>query len=97
VKRRGWSLACVRTSRIFHDSQPGDHKRSEIALTAMGMHNRWRIGREYSGLSRVRLAFNLALVQLYKLIAGLTSLPGLKKLPAQLAGNILGWWRVLRG
>jgi len=40
VAKLGWKLANARTARIFHDSQPGDHKRSTAELSAMELVNR---------------------------------------------------------
>jgi GT2 family glycosyltransferase len=37
---RDWRLANVRTARIFHDSQPGDHKSSPLAIAQMELVNR---------------------------------------------------------
>ena len=36
VAKRGWKLANVRTARIFHDSQPGEHK-SDVGARAAGV------------------------------------------------------------
>lgn len=40
VRQGGWKLANARTARIFHDSQPGDHKMCHVDLSAMELVNR---------------------------------------------------------
>jgi len=40
---RYWKLANARTARIFHDSQPGDHKRDVAALSRMELVNRHHV------------------------------------------------------
>jgi glycosyltransferase involved in cell wall biosynthesis len=40
VMQAGWKLANARIARIFHDSQPGDHKANVSALSAMELVNR---------------------------------------------------------
>jgi len=40
VANRGWKLANARTARIFHDSQPGEHKSDPFGLSRMELINR---------------------------------------------------------
>jgi GT2 family glycosyltransferase len=40
VVRNGWKLANIRNARIFHDSQPGEHKSNVAATAAMELVNR---------------------------------------------------------
>ncbi len=43
--RRNWALANVRSAKIFHDCQPGDHKADRAALERMTIINRYFIMR----------------------------------------------------
>ncbi len=43
--RRDWALANVRSARILHDCQPGDHKADRVALERMTILNRYFIMR----------------------------------------------------
>ena len=95
VKRRGWKLANARMARIYHDTQPGEHKRSEAELATMDVVNRWRIGREYSALSPARLGFNLAATQFFKILALLANPKSWGALLPVLGGNLRGAWQVL--
>lgn len=40
VAQCGWKLANARTARIFHDSQPGEHKSDPAARAEMELVNR---------------------------------------------------------
>lgn len=44
-----WKLANARTARIFHDSQPGDHKSSPDVLASMSLVNRYYVMTEILG------------------------------------------------
>jgi len=97
VQRRGWKVANARTARIFHDSQPGRHKHRQSEVVAMELANVWRVGREYSGLSRRRLIMNLVAVQIVKLIASLSRPSEWPMMSARLWGNVLGWREIFVG
>jgi len=64
---RDWKLANARTARIFHDSQPGDHKSSPVALAQMELVNRYYVTTHVLGQRRVRDFAKLALWEIFQL------------------------------
>ena len=64
---RDWKLANVRTARIFHDSQPGDHKDNLTALSKMEFVNRHYVMTQVLGQRRVPDYARLAAWQLFQL------------------------------
>jgi glycosyltransferase involved in cell wall biosynthesis len=65
---RDWKLANVRTARIFHDSQPGDHKSSPVALAQMELVNRYYVMTHVLRQRRVRDYARLALWEVFQLL-----------------------------
>ena len=87
---RGWNLVNARTARIFHDSQGGDHKRSQAALAKMEIVNRHHIMTKILGLRSLRAHLNLILTQAFTLAGTLRQPGGLRAFPARLWGKLLG-------
>ena len=83
---RHWRLANARTARIYHDSQPGEHKDDAVAMSKMELVNRHyvmvsvlnrRSGRDYA---------KLVLWELFQtLVCAINNRGG------------IGFWRDLRG
>jgi len=71
VARRGRRLAILRDARIFHDTQPGDHKRSASGVAAMGIRNRYYVATTLLGRSRWSTWWQLTLWQGFCGVAGL--------------------------
>lgn len=94
---RNWKLANARTARIYHDSQPGDHKRSWSVLSEMELVNRHYIMTEILGRTRASDYARLALFQAFQTAALLTSARGVAKLPAALYGKVRGVGTILAG
>jgi hypothetical protein len=65
---RDWKLANVRTARIFHDSQPGDHKSSPVALAQMELVNRYYVMTHVLGQRQMRDYAKLALWEVFQLV-----------------------------
>ena len=65
---RSWKLGNVRTARILHDSQPGDHKRSVLALAQMELVNRHYVMTEVLGRRRIGDYTRLALWEVFQLL-----------------------------
>lgn len=88
VSQRGWKLANARTARIYHDSQPGEHKSNETIIAAMELRNRWyvttKILRRTRFLDRVRLF----LWELFSIVTGFASHPDPKNLFRVVTGKI---------
>ncbi|MDX2212472.1 MAG: glycosyltransferase [Oculatellaceae cyanobacterium bins.114] len=85
-----WKLANVRTAKIFHDSQPGDHKNNAGILSKMELVNRHYVMTHILGRSRLKDYLNLAVLQLFGIAALLTSVQGWRSLPAVIAGKLEG-------
>lgn len=83
-----WQLANARTARIFHDSQPGDHKNNAAVLAKMDLVNRYyvmtRILERTSSQDRVKLMVQ----QLFGIAASLTSPQGWRELPGVVWGKV---------
>jgi GT2 family glycosyltransferase len=65
---RDWKLANVRTARIFHDSQPGAHKNSPVALAQMELVNRHYVMTDVIGKRRGSDYARLALWEGFQLL-----------------------------
>lgn len=64
-------LAVLRDARIFHDTQPGDHKRNVAALARMSVENRYYVATRVLGQSCTVTWLQLALWQTFCSAAGL--------------------------
>jgi glycosyltransferase involved in cell wall biosynthesis len=87
---RKWKLANARTARIYHDSQPGDHKKSMTELSKMELVNRYYVMTRVLHRSGGRDMIKLVITEAYKVCSYLQSFDGLKKLPAVLLGKCKG-------
>lgn len=63
-----WRIANVRTARIFHDSQPGDHKSSHAVLSEMELVNRKFVMTEILGRRAISDYLKMALYEAYRLL-----------------------------
>jgi len=83
-----WQLANARTAKIFHDSQPGDHKNNPATVAKMELVNRHYVMTQI--LERRSLTDHLKLVvlQLFEIAASLVSARGWWELPALLHGKL---------
>jgi GT2 family glycosyltransferase len=92
VSQGGWKLANVRTAKIFHDSQSGDHKADIADRSRMELANRHyimeEILRKRSSLDYARLA----LWELFTISSTLASPSGWKKILPMISGK----WSALR-
>ena len=64
---RKWKLANVRTARIYHDSQPGEHKSDATAVACMELVNRHYVMTQVLGRRRVRDYAKLTLWEFFQL------------------------------
>ncbi|MBK1987111.1 glycosyltransferase [Sphaerospermopsis aphanizomenoides BCCUSP55] len=85
---KNWKLANARTSRIFHDSQPGDHKNDPGVLAEMDLVNRHYVMTKILGRQQWQYYIKLAVLQLFGIVASLTKLQGWFDLPKVLTGKI---------
>lgn len=91
---RSWDLVNARTARIFHDSQGGDHKRSQSVLAKMELVNRHHIMTQILGLRSPRAYFNLVLAQAFTLAGSLRQPGGVRAFPARAWGKLLGFGKI---
>lgn len=90
-----WKLVNVRTAKIFHDSQPGDHKSSPATLAEMELINRHFVMTQILGRTGVLNYGKLALWELFQITACLATPKQWNALPAILIGKISGLWKML--
>lgn len=85
---RQWKLANARTARIFHDSQPGDHKNNSGVLAAMSLVNRHYVMTQILERRSPTDYLKLIVLQLFEVVALLQSIQGWRSLPAVIAGKV---------
>lgn len=83
-----WKLANARTARIFHDSQPGDHKNNAGVLAKMDLVNRHYVMTQILERRQFQDYLKLILLQLFGIAASLVSVKGWLALPAVLLGKL---------
>ncbi len=97
VSQRGWKLANARCARIYHDSQPGDHKRDDVLLNRMELVNRHyvmtRILRRTSTIDYVKLAT----LEVFSLSSSLYSTRSFRRFWEALKGKKLAVVDLIRG
>ena len=90
VAKAGWKLANVRTARIVHDSQPGEHKLDVAVQSAMELQNRYyvmtRILRRNSFIDHLRLG----LWEMFSVASSCASPATRHKLFSLLSGKMRG-------
>jgi glycosyltransferase involved in cell wall biosynthesis len=82
-----WKLANARTARIFHDSQPGEHKNNQAVLAKMELVNRFFVMTQILERRQISDYIKLAILQLFEIIASLQSRKGWLYLPSVLQGK----------
>ena len=92
LREAGWRLANARTARIYHDSQPGEHKSDIAGRAEMELINRYFVMTEV--LHKQGLANNLRLTvwELFSILSTCTPRGSRKDLRSMLAGK----WRAIR-
>jgi GT2 family glycosyltransferase len=71
VAQRGVKLALLRDARVFHDTQPGEHKRSVSAVAGMGVRNRFYLATHVLRRSGFETWWQLAMWETFCGVAGL--------------------------
>ncbi|MEQ8972138.1 MAG: glycosyltransferase [Coleofasciculus sp. C1-SOL-03] len=87
VVGKKWKLVNARTARIFHDSQPGDHKNNKAVLAKMELVNRHYVMTSILGQRQPADYLKLAVLQLFWIAASLVSVKGWLSLPSVLLGK----------
>lgn len=91
-----WQLMNARTARIFHDSQPGDHKNNERVLSQMELVNRHFVMTQILGKNSLNDYFKLLMLQLFAIAALFGSHGKIQDLPNVILGKIFGLLEILK-
>lgn len=83
-----WQLANARTARIYHDSQPGEHKSDRGVLAQMELVNRHYIMTQVLARTTIQDYLKLAVLQLFSIAASLFDWGGWLHLPKIIWGKI---------
>lgn len=94
---KAWQLANARTARIFHDSQPGDHKNHAGVLAKMELVNRHFVMTQILERRQLQDYWKLTVLQLFELAALLQTGQGWRSLPIVLQGKLAGLAEILSG
>lgn len=82
-----WKLANARLARIFHDSQPGEHKNNVIELSKMELVNRHYVMTKVLGRSYLTDYLKLVLLQIFGLVSHISS-QGWRDVPGIVKGKL---------
>jgi glycosyltransferase involved in cell wall biosynthesis len=93
-----WKLANVRTARIFHDSQPGDHKSSITDLARMELVNRLFVMTQVLHRKRLSDYFKFLVLQGFIIASSFNTREWYRVVPLVVIGKLRGLGYVmLRG
>jgi glycosyltransferase involved in cell wall biosynthesis len=92
---RTWTLLNARTARIFHDSQPGDHKDRVIPLSEMEVVNRHYVMTKVLGRKKLGDYGKLFAYEMFMIASGFMSVPRLRNLPRVVVGKLKGYFKIL--
>lgn len=88
VVGKKWQLANARTARIFHDSQPGDHKNNLGVLAKMDLVNRHYVMTQILERNSPIDYCKLIILQLFGIATSVISGKELRSLPKILGGKL---------
>lgn len=88
VAQSGWGLANVRTARIYHDSQPGDHKSDPAAVAAMDLVNRHYVMTKVLGRTGLKNSVKLMLWTMFQLLSVLVGRNPIRVFVAHVRGKL---------
>lgn len=83
-----WRLANARTARIYHDSQPGDHKNNLKVLAKMDLVNRHYVMTQILERNSFKDYIKLIVLQLFNIATFFKSINGLLAIPKIIKGKI---------
>lgn len=84
-----YKLYNVRNARIFHDSQPGEHKNNATALSKMELLNRHYIMTDIMGRNKFSDYCKLFIFELFGIFAGLRNKSGWRNLLPGILGKFM--------
>jgi GT2 family glycosyltransferase len=91
-----WKLVNARTARIFHDSQPGEHKSNDAVLSCMELVNRHFVMTQVMGKRRFTDYLKLAVWESFSITSLAANKSSRKKLASTLAGKFQGLRQIFR-
>lgn len=94
---RRWRLANARAARIYHEGQPGEHKRDRAGLARMQLVNRYRIMTGVLGRRGPGYLMKLAALELFGTLTSLRSADGRAQLLPTLRGKAQGIADIVAG
>jgi GT2 family glycosyltransferase len=97
VAERGWKLANVRSARIFHDSQPGEHKSDVSSRAEMELINRHYVMTKVLKKRRFSDYVRLWGWELFQLAALSNSASGRKQLWSHITGRLRAVRKIVSG
>ncbi len=86
--RKRWRLANARTARIYHDSQPGIHKKDFSSMSKIELLNRHYVMTRLLGRRGLSDYLRLSLFEAFGVASSLASARGWRRLPAVLCGKV---------
>ena len=93
---RQWKLSNARTARIFHDSQPGDHKSNPRTLARMGLVNRHFVMTQILHRRSYQDYWKLFILQIFETATLLQTLKGWMSLLPVIKGKLDALIQILR-
>ena len=94
--KNGWKIANARTARIYHDSQPGDHKSSAFVVSRMEVLNRHYVMTAFLGRNSAGDFFRMLAFHSFKLASLIRTPANWLKIPPSLAGILHAAWTITR-
>lgn len=85
---KNWKLANARTARIFHDSQPGDHKNNLGVLAKMDLVNRHYVMTRILERNSLQDYLKLAIFQIFNIAGFLATSKKWQVLPSIIIGKL---------
>jgi glycosyltransferase involved in cell wall biosynthesis len=92
---RNWKLLNARMARIYHDSQPGDHKADLRELSEMEIVNRYHIMTAVLGRTGLSNKVKFAVFELFQVFTGLAGHRSLRLLFKDVRGKLAGVRKII--
>ncbi len=96
IVARKYKLMNVRTARIFHDSQPGAHKKNKFVVSKMELINRHYIMSKILFRTKNKDYFKLFIFECFGIFSSLNSFKGFKAFIPTVFGKITATIHIMR-
>jgi len=93
---KSWRLANVRLAKVYHDSQPGDHKKSPFILSKMELVNRYYVMSQILNRRGFNNILKLVVTEVYKVGSYFQSFQSIRKLPSVVTGKLVGIFEIIK-